>query len=100
MARPYKLLEKMRRSKAGCSPVDLRHLYEGFGFVAMEGSRHTIYKHSKYPDLRATVARHTSLAIGYYSDAVKLVDKLLANEKAAETQEKKQQEKEENSDEP
>ncbi len=35
-------------------------------------------------DLRATVGRHTSLAIGYYSTAVQLVDTLLAREKQAQ----------------
>lgn len=81
MRRPYDLLEKMRRSKMGCSPPDLERLYRGFGFDATEGGNHTLYVHPKYRDLRATVARHSFLAIGYYFRAVRLIDELIAREK-------------------
>jgi hypothetical protein len=81
MRRPYALLEKMRRAKMGCSPDDLRRLYEGFGFERSEGGNHTIYTHHRYRDLRATVARHNTLPIGYYSSAVRLVDEVIAREK-------------------
>jgi len=69
-------LEKMRVSKDKWGTNDLRKLYEGFGFVCKEGSKHTIYKHPQYPYLRATVARHTKIAVGYIQAAVKLIDKL------------------------
>jgi hypothetical protein len=76
MPRPEDLMEQMRVSKDGWGQNDLRRLYEGFGFVSREGSKHTIYKHPSYPFLRATVARHNKLAVGYIQDAVKLIDKL------------------------
>lgn len=76
MPQPEDMLEQMRVSKHGWGASDLRRLYEGFGFVGREGRRHTIYKHPLYPFLRATVARHNKLAVGYIQDAVKLIDKL------------------------
>lgn len=76
MPRPEDLLEQMRVSKGKWNANDLRRLYEGFGFIGREGSKHTIYKHPSYPFLRATVARHNKLAVGYIQDAVNLIDKL------------------------
>lgn len=70
------MLEKMRNTKAGWGPDDLHALYIGFGFEFREGRGHTIYIHPKYPELRATVARHRSLAIGYIQTAISLIDKL------------------------
>jgi predicted RNA binding protein YcfA (HicA-like mRNA interferase family) len=81
MARPFDLLERMRRSKAGWHERDLKELYEGFGFVRVEGSNHILYKHPKYPDLRATVSRSSHLKVGYFSTAVRTIDKLLEREK-------------------
>jgi predicted RNA binding protein YcfA (HicA-like mRNA interferase family) len=76
MADAEKLLSRMRASKSGWGEKDLESLYLGFGFQVREGSKHRIYSHPKYPQLYATVARHTSLAIGYVSTAVKLIDQL------------------------
>ncbi len=76
MPRPQYLLDQMRVSKSGWGASDLRRLYEGFGFVGKEGSKHTIYKHPLHPFLRATVARHSKLAVGYIQKAVSLIDKL------------------------
>jgi hypothetical protein len=76
MSKAEKLLEDMRASKHGWGPHDLFTLYTGFGFTHQEGRRHTLYKHPKYSFLRATVARHSRLAVGYIEDAIDLVDKL------------------------
>ena len=76
-----KLLERMRRSKAGWKRYDLDQLYEGFGFVITHGSNHDIVKHPTYPRLRATLPRHTYLARGYVEYAIKLIDQLIALEK-------------------
>ena len=76
MADVDKLLARMRASKSGWGEKDLETLYLGFGFQFREGSNHRLYFHPKYPKLFATVARHRSLAKGYISTAVKLIDKL------------------------
>lgn len=76
MSKTEKLLEKMRNSKAGWSADDLHTLYIGFGFDFREGGKHIIYIHPEYPELRATVARHSTLAIGYIQHAINLIDKL------------------------
>ncbi len=73
-----KLLERMRRTKSGWKPKDFDTLYSGFGFVKIEKTNHTAYKHPKYPDLYDLVARHGKLADGYASDAVKTIDELKA----------------------
>lgn len=75
-----KILARMRGTKSGWGQADFKSLYEGFGFILREGSNHVVYKHAKYPHLRATVARHNSLATGYAKDAVDLIDQLKALE--------------------
>lgn len=81
MARPYDLLERMRRSKSGWKERDLDRLYTGFGFEREEGSKHILYVHSTYPWLRATVSRSSHLKIAYFTKAVQLIDALIAQEK-------------------
>jgi hypothetical protein len=76
MSAAERILERMRRSKSGWRPVDFETLYTGFDFENCGGTRHTIYIHSKYKQLRATVARHNTLADGYAATAVKLIDQL------------------------
>jgi len=76
MAKKGKLLEKMRRSKAGWKHRDLESLYLSFGFEKKEGRGHTLYLHPKFPELMATVTRHKTLAKGYIDFAIKLIDKL------------------------
>lgn len=76
MDKSEKLLEQMRASKVGWRFNDLEDLYKGFGFETHEGSKHTMYIHSMYPQLRATVTRHRTLAIGYIQHALKLIKEL------------------------
>ena len=76
MSQADKLLERMKNSKAGWGADDLHALYVGFGFEFREGGRHVIYIHPKFPELRATVARHKTLAIGYIQHAISLIEKL------------------------
>lgn len=76
MSRSDKLLEKMRRSKTGWKFNDLESLYIKFGFEKYEGGKHTMYIYPNFPELRATVTRHKSLAIGYIQHAIKLIDRL------------------------
>jgi hypothetical protein len=72
------LLARMMRSKWGWGPQDLERLYLSYGFTRREGAKHTVYTHSADPlNLRATVARHTSLPIGYIQTALRLI-RLLA----------------------
>lgn len=76
MSKAEKLLEKMRNSKVGWSADDLHTLYVGFGFEFREGGKHMIYIHPEFPELRSTVARHSTLAVGYIQHAISLIDKL------------------------
>lgn len=76
MPKKDKLLEKMRRNKVGWKFSDLNKLYIKYGFEKCEGSNHTMYIHLDFPELKATVTRHRSLAIGYIQYAIKLIDKL------------------------
>ncbi len=71
-----KLLQRMKQSKAGWGQDDLDRLYRGFGFQVKEGHSHRIYFHSKHLGLRATVARHRKLPIGYIQTAIRLIDEL------------------------
>jgi hypothetical protein len=90
----------MRRSLSGWGSDDLATLYEGFGFTRREGANHTIYSHPKYPDLYATVGRHTELAKGYVETAIKRIDTLREREAAeALEQEMGDQDDSEDSDE-
>ena len=66
----------MTRSKAGWKPDDLDRLYRGFGFEVREGSKHRLYSHPRFPELRATVARSSPLATGYVETALELLDRL------------------------
>jgi len=70
------LLDRMRRSKAGWTYVDLHNLYRGLGFKMREGGKHRIYIHSRFPQLRATVTRSRSLAKGYIEHALGLANRL------------------------
>lgn len=79
-----KLLERMRQSKANWRRADLDTLYEGFGFVIRHGGSHDIVKHPEFPELRATLPRHSFLAKGYVEFAVKLIDRLLELRKEME----------------
>jgi hypothetical protein len=76
-----KLLEQMRQSKSNWKRTDLERLYEGYGFIIKHGSNHDIVKHPDYPELRTTLPRHRKLARGYVEFAVKLIDRLLAQQK-------------------
>jgi hypothetical protein len=76
-SRVQKLLDQMRRTKSGWKPGDFERLYTGFDFVRREGGEHTVYSHPVHKDLRATVARHSSLATGYAATALRIVDELL-----------------------
>jgi hypothetical protein len=78
------LPERMRRTRSGWGEDDMDRLYRSFGFREITRSRapHRVYVHPDYPDLRATVARKSSLPKGYATTAVRLIDKLLERQKA------------------
>lgn len=80
MADAEKLLSRMRASKADWGQKDLESLYMGFGFEYSEGKKHRKYYHPKHPELYAMVGRHNSLAKGYISDAIRLIDLLKKKE--------------------
>jgi hypothetical protein len=79
------LLEQMRRRRGGWGEDDLDRLYRSFGFREITRPRapHRVYVHPDYPDLHATVGRHRSLAKGYATTAVRLIDTLLARQRRA-----------------
>lgn len=83
MADADQIFESLRNGQSDVKPNDLYTLYKGFGFSVREGSRHTIYTHPDYPHLRATVARHRRLPIGYARDAVAIIEELLKTQRAA-----------------
>ena len=73
MTSAEKLYQRMRRTKAGWRPSDLDRLYRGFGFEVVQGAKHTLYIHPEFPNLRATVTRSRSLAVGYIEHALQLI---------------------------
>ena len=76
------LLEQMRRTRSGWGQDDVDRLYRSFGFQEITRPRapHRVYVHPEFPDLRATVGRHSSLAKGYATTAVRLIDTLVARQ--------------------
>ena len=76
------LLEQMRRRRSGWGEDDFDRLYRSFGFREITRPRapHRVYIHPEFLDLRATVGRHRSLAKGYATTAVRLIDTLLARQ--------------------
>jgi hypothetical protein len=66
----------MRETKADWGCENLDKLYRGFGFEVRQGKKHLVYKHPEYKYLRATVARHDPLPVGYIETAIELIDRL------------------------
>lgn len=71
-----KLFARMQATKAGWGWQDLRTLYVSFGFDMRDKGKHTVFRHPKWKTLRATVARHRSLPIGYIQTAIRLITEL------------------------
>ena len=76
MSAGEKLLERAKRTKAGWRLAELRRLYRAFGFDVEEGAKHIMFIHPNYPQLRATVTRKRTLAVGYIEAAVELITAL------------------------
>jgi len=76
------LLEQMRRRRSGWGEDDFDCLNRSFGFREITRPRapHRVYIHPGFPALRATVGRHRSLAKGYATTAVRLIDTLRARQ--------------------
>ncbi len=80
-----KLLERMRRSKAGWKRKDLDTLYKGFGFTIRHGANHDMVSHPDYPqlrELRETLPRNRKLNKYLVQRAVKKIDKLIELQEA------------------
>jgi hypothetical protein len=75
MSAAEKLFEKMKATLNGWGQNDFKKLYLGYGFDEC-GTKHAIYIHPEYPELRATVSRHNSLPPAYASQAVKIISRL------------------------
>lgn len=71
-----RILERMARSKSGWRFNDIEKVYGGLGFEIREGGKHRIYIHPKYPELRATVTRSRSVAVGYVDHLLSLASRL------------------------
>jgi hypothetical protein len=68
----------MRRRRGAWGDDDFDRLYRSFGFREITRPRapHRVYVHPEFPDLPATVGWHGSLAKGYATTAVRLIDSL------------------------
>ncbi len=77
-SRAAKLLERMRRSKAGWKRQHLDTLYKGYGFHLKHGSKHDYYRHPEYPELRDTVKRSGVVAEYSVRNAIRPIDRLTA----------------------
>ena len=71
-----KELDRARNSPANWKRKELDHLYETYGFVIINGSKHDIAKHLIYKDLRATLPRHNSVNKVYVQTAVSIIDEV------------------------
>ena len=71
-----KLLARMKATKAGWGWGDLQALYSSFGFDIRDRGKHTVFIHPEWKSLRATVARHRSLPVGYIQTAIRLITEL------------------------
>lgn len=78
--REDKLLERAKSSPANWKRKDLDRLYEAYGFIIENGSKHDIVKNTKYPELRATLPRHNSVLKFYVQYAVKLIEEMLSKD--------------------
>ena len=84
-------LERMRRTKEGWGKADFEALYLGFGFEQKKDGIHDKYFFREF-QLMATVARHNKLPRGYAVTAVKLIDRLLAEQARVAEEERLAQE--------
>ncbi len=66
-------------------------LDKGFGFEIRHGGNHDVVKHPKYPQLRATVPRHSPIRKVYVKQAIELIEQL---EKLVEVEEEEKGDKE------
>ncbi len=81
------LRERMRQSQSSWGEEDFHRLYASFGLQEITRPRapHRVYMHPAFLDLRATVGRHRSLAKGYATTAVRLIDTLRARQTAQQS---------------
>jgi hypothetical protein len=68
------ILEAMRRSQSNWTRHDLETVYTGHGFKIRIGAKHDMAIHIKYRRLRGTLPNHTHFAVGYITNAIKLID--------------------------
>jgi len=78
-----RLYERMRRSQANWRLSDLLRLYDGFGFLIQEGTRHTKVKHvvtltSSKP---SRVHAGSDIPAPYIRSAIRVIGELLRREK-------------------
>jgi len=77
-----RLLDRMRQSRSGWKPHHFQTLYIGFGFTHISATKHDVYIHPEFVDIRDTIPRHKKeLSKAYASDAVKNIDLLLKLQK-------------------
>jgi hypothetical protein len=81
MTRAQKLVERMRRTKHGWRPSEVRAAYLGYGFSVDAGRKHDLYQHRRYPDLIATMTRSDPVKPAYIEDLLKLLDDLALRER-------------------
>lgn len=83
-AKALKLLERLRRSKAGVKPEDVKKLYLAFGFIVEPKTRHDCATHPDFPELFGYIPRHKKLAVYVADQAIELVEKVIDLEQLKE----------------
>lgn len=71
-----KLLQSMKRSKAGRTRKELDRLYEGYGFEITHGGNHDKVSHPDFPQLLTSLPRHNRVHTWAVSQAIKMIEKL------------------------
>ncbi len=66
----------MQASPSGWGQKDFERLFLGYGFEK-RGTKHDIYIHTKYKELRMSVPRHNSLKEWVAREAVKIIKELI-----------------------
>ena len=83
-AKALRLLDRLRRSKAGAKPEDIKAIYLAFGFIIESRTRHDCVTHPNYPALFGTIPRHRKMANYIAKQAIELAETVIRLEQEKE----------------